>query len=61
MGTWEHVKQLRLELHGEMVAAAIAAAQTVLAERATDADQERLAKDFVAKLGPLAKTGKVHS
>jgi F-type H+-transporting ATPase subunit b len=57
----QRIKQLQKDLRAEMVQAAVEAAGKVLAERTTDADQEKLTKDFIAKLGPLAKSGKVVS
>jgi F-type H+-transporting ATPase subunit b len=57
----QRIKQLQKDLRAEMVQAAVDAASKVLEERTTDADQEKLTKDFIAKLGPLAKGGKVAS
>ena len=46
----QELKQLRIELERETVARAIAAAEKLLAERLTDADQRRLAEQFMRSL-----------
>ncbi|MBK8170491.1 MAG: ATP synthase F0 subunit B [Sandaracinaceae bacterium] len=46
----QQLKQLRVDLTRETVEAAIAAAQTVLAETTTTTDQERVAREYLSKL-----------
>lgn len=52
----QQLKQLRVDLTKETVETAMAAAEKVLRERATDDDQQRLAKAYLTKLGPAART-----
>jgi len=46
----QQMKQLREELTRESIDAAVAAAEKILRERATAADQQRLADDYLARL-----------
>jgi F-type H+-transporting ATPase subunit b len=52
----QQLKQLRVDLTKETVEAALLAAEKVLRERATSDDQQRLAKAYLTRLGPPAKT-----
>jgi F-type H+-transporting ATPase subunit b len=51
----QEAKQVRVELQRETVLAAVAAAEELLKKRITPADQERLAEDYLADLGPKTK------
>lgn len=51
----QQLKQLRADLTKETVEAAMTAAEKVLRDRATDDDQQRLAKAYLTKLGPAAR------
>lgn len=51
----QQLKQLRVDLTKETVEAAMLAAEKVLRERATGDDQQRLAKAYLAKLGPATR------
>ena len=46
----QQMKQLREDLTREAVEAAISAAETILKERSTAADQQRLADDYLSRL-----------
>ncbi len=52
----QQLKQLRVDLTKETVEAAMSAAEKVLRERATDDDQQRLAKSYLTKLGPTSRS-----
>jgi F-type H+-transporting ATPase subunit b len=52
----QQMKQLRVDVTREAVDAAVAAAQEVLAQGTTSADQQRLAQDYVARLGEIGKS-----
>ncbi len=47
----QEMKQIRLDLWREAVDAAVGAAETLLKNRVTASDQERLAEDYLADLG----------
>lgn len=51
----QQLKQLRVDLTKETVEAALNAAEKMLRERATEDDQQRLAKSYLTKLGPAAR------
>lgn len=53
----QQLKQLRIDLTKESVAAAVAAANKLLAEKTTAADQERIARDYLARIAGAAKGG----
>lgn len=52
----QQLKQLRVDLTKEAVEAAMLAAEEVLRARATSDDQQRLATDYLTRLGPAAKS-----
>jgi len=47
----QQMKQLRIDLTREAVTAAVDAAEKVLREKASPADQERLAREYLQRLG----------
>ncbi len=49
------MKQLRKELTEQAANAAVAAAQSLLSERITDADQDRLAEAYLARLDEVVE------
>lgn len=49
----QQLKQLRLDLHKEMVEAALSAAEKTLREKTTADDQQRIARDFVRTMSPM--------
>ncbi len=51
----QQMKQLRKELTEQAANAAVAAAQSLLSERITDADQERLAEAYLARLDEVVE------
>jgi len=51
----QQMKQLRKELTEQAATAAVAAAQDLLRERTTDADQEQLAEAYLARLDDVAQ------
>jgi len=53
----QQMKQLRIDLTREAVDSAIAAAERVLSESTTAEDHQRLAKDYLSKLGANGKNG----
>jgi F-type H+-transporting ATPase subunit b len=53
----QQVKQLRLELRRDAVEAALAEAEKILREKTSADDQQRLARDYVAKLAETARNG----
>ena len=53
----QQLKQLRIDLTREAVEAAIGAASAALMKTTTDADQERVGRDYLAQLGEIAATG----
>lgn len=55
----QRMKQLKEDLTREAVVAAIAAAEKVLAEKTTPDDQARLSKAYLARIGQVAKEGRV--
>ncbi len=50
----QEMKQIRVDLWRDAVDAAVASAETLLKERVTAADQERLAEDYLTELGKQA-------
>lgn len=49
----QQLKQLRLDLHKEMVEAALAAAEKVITTKATLDDQQRIAREFIRTMSPF--------
>jgi F-type H+-transporting ATPase subunit b len=54
----QQMKQLREDLFREAVTSAVAAAEQVLREKVTAADQQRLADEYLARLGEVAPAQK---
>ncbi|MGB5810403.1 MAG: ATP synthase F0 subunit B [Polyangiales bacterium] len=51
----QQMKQLRIELTTEAASAAVSAAQAILEERTTDADQDELAEAYLARLDEVVQ------
>jgi F-type H+-transporting ATPase subunit b len=55
----QQLKQLREELTREAIEAAVSAAEKILRERATGADQQRLADEYLARLRTSVESGAI--
>jgi F-type H+-transporting ATPase subunit b len=57
----QELKQIRLDLWRDTLDAAVVAAEELLKQRVTQADQERLAEDYLTDLGAKPSTGRAPS